>query len=295
MEWTFTKMQGAGNDFVVLDGVSQAIDMTPTIAAAIADRHFGIGCDQILLVENPSHPEAHFRYRIFNADGSEVEHCGNGARCFVRFVHQQRLSARNPLLAEICTGLIELREYEDQTVAVAMGQVSFESIQAGFENSGLAQRQQDQETLWQLPVEGKQDLEFAVLSISNPHAVLAVPDNEQADVAGIGAFLESHERFTNRVNVGFMQIKNPHEINLRVYERGVGETLACGTGACAAVVSGIRRGLLRSPVKVHTHGGDLSISWESGRLYLRGPACTVFSGSVKIDELISNNPNLKGK
>lgn len=286
MIWHFTKMHGAGNDFIVLDGVRQPIHMTPERARALADRHFGIGADQILLVEEPLHPEADFRYRIFNADGGEVEHCGNGARCFVRFVHEQGLSHRNPLRAEICTGLIVLTEAEDGQVTVDMGQTRFEPADLSFDADGLQTQTIGNDTLYRLDVPGHDDpLWWSLVAISNPHAVLQVQDVDRYPVGLIGPAIESHPRFSQRVNVGFMQIVGPDHIRLRVYERGAGETLACGTGACAAAVAGIRRGLLTSPVRVDTRGGALHIAWEDGRLQMRGPATTVFNGQVDIDAL----------
>lgn len=285
MIWNFVKMHGAGNDFVVLDGVRQNIEMTPERARALADRHFGIGADQLLLVEHPLHPEADFRYRVFNADGSEVEHCGNGARCFVRFVHEQGLSKRNPLRAEICTGLITLNSLSNNEVQVGMGQTRFEPQAVGFDTAGLQSRTQHQDTLWALPLPDGSTVELSLVTISNPHAVQVVENTAAAPVAQVGPLIESHPRFAHRVNAGFMQILNAHTINLRVYERGAGETLACGTGACAAVVAGIRRGLLTSPVNVHTRGGALTIAWENNELTMTGPATTVFSGQIDIDAL----------
>lgn len=287
--WTFTKMHGTGNDFIVLDGLRQAIDMTPERARALADRHFGIGADQVLIVEAPSHPEADFRYRIFNADGGEVEHCGNGARCFVRFVHQHGLSRRNPLLAEIATGLIELHEQDTGEVVVAMGQTRHGPEAVGFDAAGLRSSPCGDDTLWHLPLPDGDEARLSLVAISNPHAVQVVDDVASAPVASVGPFIESHERFAHRVNAGFMQIIDRQTIRLRVYERGAGETLACGTGACAAVVAGIRRGLLDSPVRVHTHGGTLQVSWNNGLLTMAGPATTVFTGSVDIDELVRQN------
>lgn len=287
--WTFTKMHGTGNDFIVLDGLRQAIDMTPERARALADRHFGIGADQVLIVEAPSHPEADFRYRIFNADGGEVEHCGNGARCFVRFVHQHGLSRRNPLLAEIATGLIELHEQDTGEVVVAMGQTRHGPEAVGFNAAGLESSPCGDDTLWHLPLPDGDEARLSLVAISNPHAVQVVDDVASAPVASVGPFIESHERFAHRVNAGFMQIIDRQTIRLRVYERGAGETLACGTGACAAVVAGIRRGLLDSPVRVHTHGGTLQVSWNNGLLTMAGPATTVFTGSVDIDELVRQN------
>ena len=286
MMWTFTKMQGAGNDFVVLDGMRQAIDMTPERARALADRHFGIGADQVLLVEEPTHPEADFRYRIFNADGGEVEHCGNGARCFVRFVHEQGLSRRNPLRAEIATGLITLHESESGEVSVDMSQTRHGPEAVGFDASGLESTACNNDTLWHLPLPDGSTAQLSLVSISNPHAVLMVDDISLARVHELGPFIETHPRFTQRVNVGFTQVIDRHTIRLRVHERGAGETLACGTGACAAAVAGIRRGLLASPVRVHTHGGVLEISWLDEQLRMTGPATTVFTGSVNIDTLV---------
>jgi diaminopimelate epimerase len=285
MIWNFAKMQGAGNDFVVLDGVRQSIEMTPQRARALADRHFGIGADQLLLVETPSHPEADFRYRIFNADGSEVEHCGNGARCFVQFVHQQGLSGRNPLRAEICTGLITLTQSESGDVSVEMGQTRFEPEALGFDAEGLMSAPCADDTLWTLPLPGHGDVRLSLVAISNPHAVQVVDNVDTAPVADTGPMIESHPRFTQRVNAGFMQVTGRHSIKLRVYERGAGETLACGTGACAAVVAGIRRGLLDSPVVVETRGGPLTVGWDNNILRMSGPAVTVFTGQVDIDAL----------
>ena len=290
MIWNFTKMQGAGNDFVVLDGVRQPIELTPERARALADRHFGVGADQILLVETPSHPEADFRYRIFNADGSEVEHCGNGARCFVRFVHDQKLSRRNPLRAEICSGLITLTETDNGEVTVDMGQTRFQPGDVHFDTNGLASTSLHHDTLWTLPLENGLSADISLVAISNPHAVQVVDKAETAPVAETGPLIESHPRFARRVNAGFMQVIDRHTIRLRVYERGAGETLACGTGACAAAVAGIRRGLLDSPVKVHTHGGDLTIEWDGDALRMTGPATTVFTGQIDIDKLLQNYP-----
>lgn len=283
-------MHGAGNDFVVLDGVRAPIEMTPAIARAIAHRQFGIGCDQILLVETPSHPEADFRYRIFNSDGSEVEHCGNGARCFVKFVHEQKLSSRNPLRAEISTGLITLETKATGEVEAEMGQTRFAPADLPFDPTGLETRQMGQDTLYGLPI-GDQTIWLSLVAISNPHAVQVVDNVDTAPVATVGPAIESHPRFARRVNAGFMQIIDRHTIHLRVYERGAGETLACGTGACAAVAAGIRRGLLDSPVRVRTHGGWLTIQWDGKALRMTGPAVTVFSGSIDIDKLIASIPN----
>ena len=294
MIWNFTKMHGAGNDFVMLDGVRQAIDMTPERARALAHRQFGVGCDQILLVDTPLHPEADFRYRIFNADGSEVEHCGNGARCFVRFVHSQKLSSRNPLRAEIATGLITLEELPNGDVTVEMGQTRFTAGDLPFDTEGLPTKTQGQDTLYglELATTPPQTVWLSTVAISNPHAVQVVDEVEAAPVGLLGPLVESHPRFARRVNAGFMQIVDPHTIYLRVYERGAGETLACGTGACAAVAAGIRRGLLESPVRVRTHGGGLTVAFDGTQLRMTGPATTVFSGSIDIDHLVASIPSL---
>ena len=293
MRWNFTKMHGAGNDFVMLDGVRQSLDMTPERARALAHRQFGVGCDQILLVDTPLHPEADFRYRIFNADGSEVEHCGNGARCFVRFVHEQKLSSRNPLRAEIATGLITLEELPDGNVTVEMGQTRFTAADLPFDIKGLPTNAQGQDTLYglELATTPPQTVWLSALAISNPHAVQVVSDIEAAPVALLGPLIESHPRFARRVNAGFMQIVDPHTIYLRVYERGAGETLACGTGACAAVAAGIRRGLLESPVRVRTHGGWLTVAFDGTQLRMTGPATTVYSGNIDIDQLVASIPS----
>uniref|UniRef100_UPI0028A64A93 diaminopimelate epimerase n=1 Tax=Achromobacter animicus TaxID=1389935 RepID=UPI0028A64A93 len=247
MNWNFTKMHGAGNDFVVLDGVRQTIEMTPERARALGDRHFGVGADQILLVERATRPDADFRYRIFNSDGSEVEHCGNGARCFVRFVHEQGLSDRNPLRAEIATGILVLDEGDDEQVTVEMGSTRFDPAALPFDTAGLPSVTQGQDTLWELDLDAPagfpRTVAVSAVAISNPHAVQVVDNVDTAPVAVLGPLIETHPRFARRVNAGFMQVVDRNNIRLRVFERGVGETLACGTGACAAVAAGIRRGL----------------------------------------------------
>ena len=290
MNWNFTKMHGAGNDFVVLDGVRQAIEMTPERARALGDRHFGIGADQILLVERATRPDADFRYRIFNSDGSEVEHCGNGARCFVRFVHEQGLSDRNPLRAEIATGILVLDEGDDEQVTVEMGSTRFDPAALPFDTAGLTSRTEGQDTLWELELDVPADLPRSValsaVAISNPHAVQVVDNVDTAPVAVVGPLIEDHPRFARRVNAGFMQIVDRNNIRLRVHERGAGETLACGTGACAAVAAGIRRGLLDSPVRVQTRGGVLTIAWNGDQLRMTGPAESVFTWQVDIDKLV---------
>ncbi len=297
MHWKFTKMHGAGNDFVVLDGVRQTIDLTPERARKLAHRHFGIGADQILLVERATRADADFRYRIFNADGGEVEHCGNGARCFVRFVREQGLTDRNPIRAEIATGVIVLDMRDDGSVLVEMGCTRFEPAAVPFDPTGLTPRTEHQAQLWPLDVSDAarpNDVHadpahtawVTVVAISNPHAVQVVENVDTAPVGTAGPRIERHPRFARRVNAGFMQIVDRHQIRLRVYERGAGETLACGTGACAAVAAGIQRGLLDSPVQVHTRGGVLTIGWDGEQLQMAGPTQTVFEGSVDVDALI---------
>lgn len=290
MNWNFTKMHGAGNDFVVLDGVRQTIEMTPERARALGDRHFGIGADQILLVERATRPDADFRYRIFNSDGCEVEHCGNGARCFVRFVHEQGLSDRNPLRAEIATGILVLDEGDDEQVTVEMGSTRFDPAALPFDTAGLPSVTQGQDTLWELDLDAPagfpRTVALSAVAISNPHAVQVVDNVDTAPVAVLGPLIETHPRFARRVNAGFMQVVDRNNIRLRVFERGVGETLACGTGACAAVAAGIRRGLLDSPVRVQALGGVLTVAWNGEQLRMTGPAESVFTGQVDIDKLV---------
>ncbi|WP_435628040.1 diaminopimelate epimerase [Candidatus Ferrigenium straubiae] len=275
MNLRFTKMHGAGNDFVVLDGVRQKIELTPEQLRLLADRHFGVGCDQILLVEKAQHPEADFRYRIFNADGGEVEQCGNGARCFVRFVHDQGLTPKREIVVETKSGLVSPRLEDDGRVTVNMGAPIFEAGLIPFEGKGAVSEPLDA---------AGEVLEISALSMGNPHAVQVVADVEHAPVERLGPLIERHPRFPNRVNAGFMQVMDRGHIRLRVYERGAGETLSCGTGACAAVVAGIRRGLLDSPVSVATRGGLLTIAWagEGAPVLMTGPAITVFEGEISI-------------
>ena len=276
MRIKFTKMHGLGNDFVVLDAVSQALSLTPEQARFLADRHFGVGCDQVLVVEKPSRSDADFRYRIFNADGGEVEQCGNGARCFVRFVHEKGLTAKRAIRVETRGGLIEPRLEDDGLVTVDMGVPRFEPSHVPFVT--------DSDALVQpLHVDGTAVAVTAV-SMGNPHAVQVVDDVRLAPVAEQGPRMENHPRFPQRVNAGFMQVVDRHAIRLRVYERGAGETLACGSGACAAVAAGIARGLLDSPVRVSTRGGELTIAWGGpGRpVLMTGPAVTVFDSEIEI-------------
>ncbi|WP_215317905.1 diaminopimelate epimerase [Polynucleobacter sp. MWH-UH2A] len=284
-------MHGAGNDFIVLNGIDQDLsNITREQWQALAHRQFGIGADQILLVEKPTQNDADFRYRIFNADGGEVEQCGNGSRCFVRFVLDQGLSNKNPLRVEVAHTVLTLKSHPDGQVEVNMGAPIFEHSQIPFNANGLASLQEFHETLYALPLNhpATHDTLVGVLSMGNPHAVQVVGDVASAPVLEEGPEIEKHAAFPKRVNAGYMQIMSRNEIALRVYERGAGETLACGTGACAAVVSGIRRGLLDSPVKVHTRGGDLQIAWggiannEIQPVIMTGPAVTVFVGETEI-------------
>ncbi len=283
MKIRFAKMHGLGNDFVVIDAVRQDVALTPAAARFLADRHFGVGCDQILIVEAPNHPGIDFRYRIFNADGGEVEQCGNGARCFVRFVHEQGLSEKRVLRVETRSGVIAPRLEADGEVTVDMGMPRFLPAEIPFESDSTALLQR----LETVDADGRTHaFEITAVSIGNPHAVQVVADVDHAPVAQFGPLIESHPRFPKRVNAGFMQVVERHRIRLRVYERGAGETLACGTGACAAVVAGIRRGLLDSPVRVATRGGELLISWagEGASVMMTGPAVTVFVGEINLPE-----------
>jgi diaminopimelate epimerase len=272
----FTKMQGLGNDFVVFDGVTQAVALTPEQCRRIADRHFGVGCDQILLVEKSARDDVDFRYRIFNADGGEVEQCGNGARCFVRFVHDHGLTAKTAIRVETASGVIEPQLLDRGLVKVNMGVPRFAPADIPFKADGEA-------LTYPLQV-GQHSIQIAVVSMGNPHAVLRVNDLDSAPVDILGAAIEAHPRFPQRVNAGFMQVLTAHDIRLRVYERGAGETLACGTGACAAAVAGIRQGWLASPVSVHTRGGDLVIEWAGPGhpVLMTGPAETVFEGELEL-------------
>lgn len=276
MKLKFSKMHGLGNDFVVLDGVRQAVSLTPEQLRYLADRNFGVGCDQILLVEAPSQAGVDFRYRIFNADGSEVEQCGNGARCFVRFVHEQGLTDKREIKVETKRGIITPRLEANGSVTVDMGEPRFLPAEIPFLHD-------EDVVIYNLDV-ADETLEISVVSMGNPHAVQVVDSVDTAPVGQHGPLIENHEQFPQRVNAGFMQVVDRHAIKLRVFERGSGETLACGTGACAAVVTGIRRGLLDSPVRVTTRGGDLNIAWGGpGRpVLMTGPAMTVFTGEIEL-------------
>jgi len=277
MKLNFTKMQGLGNDFVVLNFTQRSVDLSPAQAAHIADRHFGVGCDQILIVE-PSHKEGvDFKYRILNADGSEVGQCGNGARCFARYVHEKGLSNKNPLVVETITGIMTLTaDKESNLVTVNMGIPKFEPNEIPLN----AERRQATYHLEQ----DDQKIEFSALSIGNPHAVILVDNVCTAPVKELGSALEPHSIFPEHANIGFMQINGRSDIGLRVYERGVGETIACGSGTCAAVVAGIQLGLLDEHVTAHLSGGDLSIQWggEGQPIMMTGPAQTSFEGSLTL-------------
>jgi diaminopimelate epimerase len=277
MKLNFTKMHGAGNDFVVIDGVSQAVNLSASQIRGIADRHFGVGCDQLLLVEKPQNPQADFRYRIFNADGGEVEQCGNGARCFVRFVVDKKLTAKTEITVETRSGLIQPRLEADGRVTVNMGAPRFDPADISFDTPARA-------PTYELDVDGT-PVNISALSMGNPHAVQVVENVDTAPVVTQGPLIEHHPRFPRRVNAGFMQIINPNRIKLRVYERGAGETLSCGTGACAAAVTGMMRGLLDSRVDVETRGGVLTIEWlgEGAPVMMTGPAETVFEGTLEIE------------
>ena len=282
MKIRFTKMHGLGNDFVVIDATRQPVEMTTALARHLGDRHFGVGCDQILVVEKPTRPGVDFRYRIFNADGGEVEQCGNGARCFVRFVHEQGLTDKREIRVETRSGIIAPRLEANGEVSVDMGAPRFKPDEIPFD-SPLGQDNDDPLQLLQV---GDHTLDITTVSMGNPHAVQVVADVDSAPVGRDGPLIEAHPRFPRRVNAGFMQVVDRHSIRLRVYERGAGETLACGTGACAAVVAGMRRGLLDSPVRVATRGGELVIAWGGGQSHvtMTGPAVTVFAGEIELPE-----------
>jgi len=272
----FTKMHGLGNDFVVIDGIHQTVDLTADQCRQLADRRFGIGCDQILLVESPRQAQSDFYYRIFNADGSEVEQCGNGARCFARFVRDKGMFNGDDIRVETHSGIIVLHITENGDVTVNMGAPRLAPADIPFD-------EESQATHYPLDVADK-TFSIGAVSMGNPHAVLTVEDIDACDVDGLGNSIESHPRFPQRVNVGFMQILNRQHIRLRVFERGAGETLACGTGACAAVVAGRIQGQLDDKVTVNLPGGDLQISWQGGSepVWMTGPATHVFEGQIAL-------------
>ena len=286
MRLRFTKMQGAGNDFVVLDATRAPLDLDAAQLRRIGDRRFGVGCDQILVVEPAAAPGVDFRYRIFNgASGDEVEQCGNGARCFVRFVRARGLSDKKTLVVETMNRRLELREQADGRVTVDMGAPDFEPLHVPFDTTWLAPRSVESGLpLWPVELGEGRSVAVAVVSMGNPHAVQLVADVDAAPVATQGPLLERHARFARGVNAGFMQVVARDAIRLRVFERGAGETLACGTGACAAVAVGIRLGLLDAKVDVETRGGCLTIEWagEGAPVLMTGPAETVFEGEIDL-------------
>ncbi|MDX9715885.1 diaminopimelate epimerase [Thauera sp. WH-2] len=277
MKLRFTKMHGLGNDFVVIDATRTPVELTPARVRAISDRHFGVGCDQLLVVEPASRPGVDFRYRIFNADGGEVEQCGNGARCFVRFVHDKGLTDQDEIRVETKSGIIAPRLRADGLVTVDMGVPELAPAKIPFVS--------DSDAVVQPLAVGERVVAITAVSMGNPHAVQVVADVDAAPVVEQGALIERHERFPARVNAGFLQVLDAHAVRLRVFERGAGETLACGTGACAAVVAGILRGLIESPVRVHTRGGELEIAWAGpgAPVSMTGPAVTVFEGEMTLD------------
>ena len=284
MKLKFTKMHGAGNDFIVVDAINQQVDLSVDQWRRLADRRFGIGADQILVVERPLDADVDFRYRIFNNDGGEVEQCGNGSRAFVRFVVDKGLTQARSIRVQTMSGIITPRLEDDGSVTVDMGAPRLVPADVPFDATGLAGMVQGDDTLWPLPV-GDDTVFVSVVSMGNPHAVQVVDDVDAAPVEETGPLIERHVRFPKRVNAGYLQVIDRHHIRLRVFERGAGETLACGTGACAAVVAGIRRGLLDSPVRVSARGGELSIAWAGPDqpVYLSGPAVSVFEGEVEVE------------
>lgn len=287
MRLRFTKMQGAGNDFIVVDATREPIRLSAAQWRSLADRRFGIGADQILIVGKPADPLNDFSYRIINADGGEVEHCGNGARAFLRYVTDKGLTAKRSVRVEILPGVIVLNLRDDGSVSVDMGVPEFAPDRVPFDAGGLVPEREGRLDLWPLAIGVEPHASMrriGVVSMGNPHAVQVVDDVDTAPVLGEGPLIETHARFPCRANAGFVQIVDRHSIRLRVWERGAGETLACGTGACAAVVTGIERGLLDTPVRVQARGGTLEIAW-AGRghvVQLSGPAMVVFEGEVEV-------------
>ena len=296
MQIRFTKMQGAGNDFVVLDETQGRLGLSPAQYRFLADRHFGVGADQILSVRAPA-PQAaaegiDFEYVIHNADGGEVEQCGNGARCFARFVHDKGLSGKDTIRVQTRSGVIAPRLTPDGRVTVDMGRPQFEPARVPFDTTGLSPVAQGSAQKWPLALDGKAlsaTVLVAVVSMGNPHAVQLVDNVDTAPVAEVGPLIEGHARFAQRVNAGFLQVVDRTQVRLRVFERGVGETLACGTGACAAVAAGIRLGLLDHEVHVDTRGGRLTIAWsgaDTDSVFMTGPATTVFEGQIDIPDTL---------
>ena len=276
MQMKFTKMQGLGNDFVVIDAVTQNVRVSASMVKRLSNRTLGIGCDQVLVIEPPTEPNIDFNYRIFNQSGEEVEQCGNGARCLARYVYDRQLTGKNPIRVKTMNRVMDLEITDNNLVKVDMGVPELEPAEIPFNADHRA-------PLYSVEV-GDSSYKLAAVSMGNPHAVLQVEDVETAPVASIGAQIESHSRFPNRVNVGFMQIVDRSNINLRVFERGVGETQACGSGACAAAVAALRQELVDSPVTVHLNGGDLTIDWqgENQSLLMTGAAASVFHGRIRI-------------
>lgn len=287
MRLRFTKMQGAGNDFVVLDATQAPLTLSPEQLRHLGDRRFGVGADQILVVERASRPDVDFRYRIFNNTGDEVEHCGNGARCFVRYVREHGLTDKTTIRVETVNNLITLQWQNDGRVTVNMNAPFFAHADLPFDGSGLTARAVGDFEVWPLALDGA-TVEVAVVSMGNPHAVLRVEDVQTAPVETWGPQIERHPRFARKVNAGFLQVIDRGHVALRVYERNAGETLACGTGACAAVVAGIRLGWLDERVEVDTRGGRLTIEWAgrsqglSAPVWMTGPAETVFEGEIEL-------------
>ena len=287
MKLHFTKMHGAGNDFIVIDAINQNIDFTPAQWQRLADRRFGIGADQILVVEKPRLPGCDFRYRIYNNDGGEVEQCGNGARAFVKFVSEKGLSSKASIRVETMAGVIAPRLELDGSITVDMGAPVLEPALVPFDAAGLAGVEQGTDLLWPLDLAlpgHAAPVLVSVVSMGNPHAVQVVDDVDAQDLERSGPLIEHHPRFPRRVNAGYMQVVNRQHVKLRVFERGAGETLACGTGACAAAVAGIRRGLLDSPVHISARGGELSIAWQGPGhpVLMTGPAVSVFEGTIEL-------------
>jgi len=284
MRLKFTKMHGAGNDFVVLDGTRTPLDLTPDQLRHLGDRRFGVGADQILLVEPARSADVDFRYRIFNNTGDEVEHCGNGARCFVRFVHDQGLTTQRTVRVETVNNRLVLSLQDDGRVTVDMNRPIFNLAEVPFDATGLQPHREGQFDLWPLALDEGRQVDVAVLSMGNPHAVQRVADVREAPVAQLGPQVEQHKRFARKVNAGFMQVLSRSQIALRVYERDAGETLACGTGACAAVVAGIRLGWLDRKVDVQARGGLLTVEWahDEASVMMTGPAQTVYQGEIEL-------------
>ena len=292
MQIRFTKMQGAGNDFVVLDETQGRLGLSAAHYRFLADRHFGVGADQILTVRPSPGAGIDFEYVIHNADGGQVEQCGNGARCFARYVRDKGLTAQDTIRVQTMAGVIAPHLTADGRVTVDMGRPELEPARVPFDTTGLAPVSQGSGQKWPLALDGQASaatILIAVVSMGNPHAVQLVDDVDTAPVAQTGPLIESHPRFPQRVNAGYLQIVNRGEVRLRVYERGAGETLACGTGACAAVAAGIRLGLLDARVQVHTRGGLLTIDWAGGLqdpVFMTGPATTVFEGEIDIPDAL---------